>query len=237
MKRRTRRGWRPALERMESRELLSGITAALANRRPLAPMVSTAQSGSGATPVNEFFTPTEGEVPTPRELARERFVAAMGGPYAIGPGMFTDQALHISASGVGSSSAFLHGNYQMSIVVPKDPTQPITGVVSMFDRNINSGGLFSVDLTGTPGGFDRAGRPNLFTYVTDVNLSAGIFGESDIHGTLQVRYQPSGRPSPGGFEQGTAQVLFRAQVFTVGTNNPLHNANLVSRGGRVRRRS
>lgn len=231
MKRRTRRGWRPAVERMESRQLLSGITAVLADRAPQAHFLSEAVAAMNP------LAPTEGLVPTPRELARERFTAAFGGPYSIGPGMFTDQAFHIYARGVGSSSAFLHGNYQMSIAIPKDPTQPATGVVSMFDRNINSGGIFAVDMTAVPGAVDRVGRPTVFTFVTDVNLSAGVFGEADIHGTLQIHYQPTERPSPGGFEHGIATVLFKAQVFTVGTNNPLRNSDLVSRGGRLRRRS
>lgn len=90
---------------------------------------------------NNPLVPTQGETRTPREAARQRFRASFGGPYSIGPGMFADQAFHIVARGVGSSSAFLHGNYQMSIVIPKDPTQPFEAVVSMFDRNINSTGI------------------------------------------------------------------------------------------------
>lgn len=94
-------------------------------------------------------------------------------------------------------------------------------------------------MTGSRSDVDQAGCPVLLSFTTDLNLGAGVFGESNtqVPGTVAIHYRPTSRPSPGGFEEGVATAVFKAGIFTVGTNNPPRNADLVSRGGRVARRS
>ena len=67
--------------------------------------------------------------------------------------------------GLGGSSMFLHGDYQMAIVFPADPTQPLFGEAYLQDKNTNSGGQVGFPLQGiTPQTYDRLGRPTSMTF-------------------------------------------------------------------------
>ena len=57
-----------------------------------------------------------------------------------------DQASQILIRGVGTSNFFLHGDVQVGLSVPKDPTKAVSGAASAFDRNVNSNTGFGFDL-------------------------------------------------------------------------------------------
>src|SRR5262249_42137733 len=148
-----------------------------------------------------------------------------------GRGRFDNQASQILIRGVGTSNFFLHGDVQIGIAVPTDPTRPTSGAVSAFDRNVNSNSGFGFDLTGTTASLDRAGRPTQFTYPIDQNISAGLFVEAQTPAqlgmpgqepnTVTIRYIPNGRHRAGVLSEGQAIVLIKGPVYTLGINNIL----------------
>lgn len=159
-----------------------------------------------------MLSPLEGRgLPVPHEQARERFTADWGGPFYTSIGRFTDQASQIYIRGGGSSNYMLHTNGQLRIVTPTDPTMPFIGVMNLFDKNISSGGILGLELTGDRSRVDRAGRPIHFDAATSVELNSGIFTNSDFTGTVDIRYRAD----------GTAAVKVRGRVYTIGTTNPL----------------
>lgn len=208
---------RPKLEAVEARELLSGVTAMLAARAHVVKPASVLNTNPvenvpGSPPVP--YVPGQG-VPTPHELIRQRFHATFSGPVVQGPGRFSDQAKTLYYRGVGGSNQFLHGSYQMAIVFPTDPTQPIVGGVYMQDRNANSGGQIGFDLTIDPNSLDRFGRPTRATFVGDPNVYSGIYYSETSLGTVKIRY----------FGQQAA-VLFDGQLYTSGLTGPFQNLDL-----------
>ena len=90
-------------------------------------------------------SPLIGTDPTAHELARERFHGYFSGPVSVGGGRFGDQAKILYFQGLGGSSMFLHGDYQMAIVFPADPTQPLFGEAYLQDKSTNSGGEVGLD--------------------------------------------------------------------------------------------
>ncbi len=115
--------------------------------------------------------------PTPKELAREKFVAQFAGPMATLAPRFTDQSKIIYLHGLGGSSPkfFLHGDYALAMVFPAqfdrnnpggtyDPTtgsgvKPVTGFAFLDDKNNNSGGRSVSTCRQTrPRSTPRAGR-------------------------------------------------------------------------------
>jgi hypothetical protein len=226
MGRKHRRFIPSAVERFESRELLSGLVASLAHL----PAVSVKASGSdNGNTRNEFLNPT-GQ-PTTHERVRQQVRFIFKGSFIQGRGRFDYQASQLLIRGVGTSNFFLHGDVQIGIGVPTDPTKPVTGVVSAFDRNVNSNSGFGFDLTGSTASLDRAGRPTQFTFTVDQNISSGLFVEGQTPGqlgvpgqeqdTVSIRYIPNGRRSPGVLSQGQAIVLIKGPVYTLGVNNIL----------------
>lgn len=232
---RVRLACRPALERVESRELMSGIINTMLasqssmHRQALGVQVQTRalETGNTGTPP---LTPVPGNgpppvspgtgEPTPHERARQRFRAVFSGPMYVGGPRFTDQKKTIFLRGLGGSTMFLHGNYQMGIVFPRDPANPITGVAFLMDQNVNSEGELGFDLTFDPNSLDRHGRPTLGTFVQDPNIYSGAFFSPVSSGTVKIRYA-----------KNTATALFQGQVYTSGLTNPLRNMDLQERGG------
>lgn len=213
---------------------LTLAATALAGRGNLAPgnlaVASTDQPGSGAFANNLQVStnpappiiPGLGQ-PTPHELARERFAAYFHGPVTYGPGRFTDQKETIYFRGLGGATQFLHGDYQMAFVIPKDPTAPITGAVYMQDKNTNSQAFIALDLVADPTSLDRHGRPTRATFVSDPNIYSGLYFFTASNGTVTIHYDSA----------GVATVRFRGLVYINGLTNPLRNSDLVGNGGRL----
>jgi hypothetical protein len=224
---------------MERRDLLSVVPIIAQASRPTVSASALIQAAA----LSEFPTPPPipgltldaansnspliGTGPTPRELARERFRAVFSGPVSVGPGRFSDQAKTLYFRGLGNSNTFLHGDFQMAIVFPKDPNAPLFGEAVMQDKNTNSGAIIAFPLKGvTPQTYDRLGRPTKLTFVQDPNIYSGTFFINTASGTVNIHYS-----------KGSAQVSFNGLVYTLGLTNPLTNSDLYSRGGRITPRS
>src|SRR5262245_51111842 len=104
------RRFRMAIERLEPREL------------PTAPTLLAGPAGVGgdrSSPLTSPIVARLSPTPTPHERVREAFVAKFLGSFLTGPGRFTDQRSQIFIRGGSTSSAFLHGDLQMAIYLPK----------------------------------------------------------------------------------------------------------------------
>jgi hypothetical protein len=246
---------RPYVEECERRELLSAITDimtanSLAESRRAqsarqAAFISASQalaaagsSQSIALPQNQgpllnpdgtvnnlAYAPT-GTL-TKREQKRERFVARYLGSYTQGPGRTSTEASTTFVTGLGDANSMLHSDIQMLLVTPKDPSTPIGGVSTIFDRNINSNTTLGFNLSAPAQNVDRAGRPNdLPTVSLDVNISSGVYVEGFSQGVINIHYIPSGKRTPGVISQGKAIVTIHAQIYTANAAFVLRNANI-----------
>ena len=255
MGRRNTRDRRPAVEECERRDLLSAIADAMAANRvtphgsmsartsqALPAAVSQAGAAGGFAPsrtsvalpqnqgppafgVNQALTPT-GTV-TAHELRRERFVARFTGTYTIGPGRTSTEAFQTFIAATGTANTMLHSDIQVRIITPTDPSAPISGVSTIFDRNLNSNTTLGLDLLAPQPGVDRRGRPTQFPSLTpDVNASAGVYVDPYGQGVMTIRYLPNGKRTPGVIEQGKAIVTIHAQIYSATTSFILHNANI-----------
>jgi hypothetical protein len=199
------------VECVEARDLPSGITAVLAASRPSHPSASALVEQIVDPPP---FMPGPGD-PLPRGLARERFRATFSGPFRVGPPLFTGQSKILFFQGTGTSNQFLHGDYQMAIILPTT-NDPIKGGAYLQDRNLNSGGVIAFDLEADPQYHDRWGRPTRLNLTTNSNIFSGIYYDPQvISGTVQIRYG-----------KNSASVLFQGLIFASGITNPLRNQNL-----------
>jgi hypothetical protein len=225
----------PRLERMEPRELptaptllVGGPTVTAPNLIAAATLAQAEASGSnaGLSPINSMSA-LIGTGPTKRELARERFSAYFSGPVYVSGGRFSDQAKTIYFRGIGGSNDFLHGDYQMAIIFPADPSKPLFGEAYLEDKNNNSGGQLGLQLHGlTPQTFDNAGRPTAMTFTSDPNVYSGIYFADTASGTVTIKYS-----------KGSATARFNGLVYTAGLFSPLANSDLYARGGRITPRS
>lgn len=248
MRHRVHRGIRPGLEPFETRALLSGILTVMATT----PLHSTrrlstqAAAMDGSVLVANRFVPSGTSIALPtnqgpqgtnlaltptgnltrRELKREQFSATFTGKYAVGPGRTDTESQVTLIRGAGGSNQFLHGDLQIQIVKPTDPTVPFGGVLAIFDRNINSNSALGLDLTAPQGDADAAGRPNALSLSLDTNESSGVYDEGYAQGIVSIRYLPSARKTPGVISQGTAVVKIRAQIYTTGVDFILANSNI-----------
>lgn len=227
------RSLRPTVERVEGRTLLS--TSAIAAFAGLAVHPRRATTNAGALTIGmnqgpqgnatDFLQPTGN--PTPHELARERFKATFTGVYTLGNGRYDSQSSSFEFRGAGTGTYFLHGDVQLGTVTPKDPTHPVSGLITMFDRNINTNFVYGGDISGDRvTGVDRFGRPTQLSFTTDVNISAGITVESLSQGTITIRYLSGGHASRGVLAQGRASILVQARVYTLGSSQILKNASI-----------
>jgi hypothetical protein len=251
MGRRIPRDRRPFMEEFERRELLSAITDVMAAdslATSRASHSSATNSGSSVAaashqgPVqrspsdplfsfnpinNQALAPTG--TPTRRQQRRERFVAQYEGTYTVGVGATSDQKNQVFITAAGSANTMLHSDIQMLLVTPNDPTEPIGGVSSIFDRNLNSNSALGFDLSApqTTGYVNKNGLPDFFSTVSlDANISAGAYIEGFSQGTMNIRYIPSGKHTKGVISQGTVVVTIHAQVYSAGTSFILRNSNI-----------
>lgn len=158
---------------------------------------------------------------TPHESVRERFTAVFSGQFIQGPGRTTSQAAQIFISGGGTANAFQHGDLQMALFLPKDPSAGVTGSAALIVKNVsNSGNLLDLDIQATTARFDQKGRPILLAWTVSDN-SGGMFTNATGSGTVQIRYRPMGHAGRHGNGTGGVDVVFRGQIDTIGVNNVL----------------
>jgi hypothetical protein len=179
----------------------------------------------GPQGTNLILMPTG--TPTARELKRQRFTATFSGHYTVGAGQFSSQALQVRINAVGVANTMAHPDIQIRIAEPVDPTLPNSGVLAIFDRNLNSNTVLGLDFLGPFQSVDQAGRPNYFDHVSvDANESSGVYDEAYSVGVIQIRYIPSGKQTPGVISQGTAIVKIHAQIYTTGVDFILGNSSI-----------
>ncbi|MDR3633387.1 MAG: hypothetical protein P4L84_06085 [Isosphaeraceae bacterium] len=230
MARRILKAARPAVDRCEIRLLPSGILAVMASASsahghyPISTTSIALPTNQGPQGTNLALTPTG--TPTAKELRHERFKATFVGTYTTGPGDFSSEAMRTRIKGAGGSNTILHGDLQLLVVTPKDPSTPLGGTLVIFDRNINSNSALGLDLTAPQANVDAGGRPNVLSVSLDANTSSGLYVEGYATGTVNITYMPSGKPGPQGFSQGKAIVRINAQVYTSAVDFILANANI-----------
>lgn len=250
MSRRKSRNWTPALEVVEPRQLLSLVTNILMSQHQNAsnamrlraaaahpalfggPTGFVPSRSSIALPENQgprgtnLLLNPEGEM-TAQQFRRSLFQAAFVGPYTLGPGRFDTEATQLSIRGAGRTTDMLHADIQIGLIVAADPTVQNSGASVIYDRNINSNSALGFNLASPRSDVDSQGRPNRVTTVTlDANTSSGAYVEGYAQGVMEIRYVPSGRRTPRGFEQGTAYVKIQAQIYAPRVASIERNANL-----------
>ena len=112
---------------------------------------------------------------------------------------------------------------------PRNTSLPIGGVSAIFDRNLNTNTALGLDVSApqTSPYINRLGLPTFLPTVSlDVNLSSGTYDEGYAVGTMNIRYFPSGKRTPGVFSQGKAIVTIHAQIYTANVGFILRNANI-----------
>jgi hypothetical protein len=198
-----RRRHAPAIERLEARDL---------------PTPPTFLAGSPRVDLAALAAMPQ---PTAHEQAREAFVGKFKGGFITGPGRFTDQASQTFISGGGTSSAFLHGDLQMAVYTPRNPSGATTGIAALIVKNVSSSGnLLVLDLQGDTQSLDRRGRPTKFTWTVDGN-SGGTFSGAVGQGTVEIQYRPGGKIPKRATGAGTAGVIFRGSINTNGVTDVL----------------
>jgi hypothetical protein len=242
MARQGRRALRPTVEagELESRQLLSSIIAlmaankpapvpainALSNRLATSPPIYSGNTGTvglGNGLSNNNASPLIGNgLATPEETARQTFRAGFVGRVYTGPGRFSDQSTTYYIRGLGGSNFFLHGDFNMAIVTPTDPTAPFLGEAVMNDKSTGTSGIIGLVLTGSRTAVDSHGRPTQLTFTSDPNIYSGIFSVSASSGTVSITY---GR-------NNSAKAVFSGLVYTSGLTSPLVNSDLYARQGR-----
>ena len=250
-------------EPLEERGLMSGLMVALQSRVPHpdaaqvaevlasqnhvggSTVSATAVTGnglaSGANGINSGApipsSPILGQgAPTPRELAREKFVAKFSGPLATLAPRFTDQSKIIYLRGLGTAPRFfLHGDYTLAMAFPagfdpKNPggtynattnpngVQPVTGFAFLDDKNNNAGATLGLDLSADPTSFDAKGRPTRLFFTSDPNVYSGTFYITQSSGVVTIKYG-----------KNTASAIFNGRLYTTGLTSTFQNADLYAK--------
>jgi hypothetical protein len=246
VRKRRRRAARPRLEPVEARQLPSGLIASMSAASPPLPSFqklsrrvesastaaatgtpiysgNTGNAGNGLGLSNNPASPLLGNgQPTPRELARETFHAYFSGRYYTSPGRFSDQGTTYFFRGLGGSTDYLHGDFDMGIVTPLDPNAPFQGEAMLEDKNTNSQAIQGFILSGSRTDVDGRGRPTHLTFTADPNIYSGAFFVEAAQGSVDITYGP----------RNSIAVRFSGLVYTSGLTSPLVNQDLYSRGGR-----
>jgi hypothetical protein len=234
------------MEEVERRDLLSAITDIMAanslsaarGARSAAISAQSIAVSSNQGPLlnsanpdqpinNQALAPT-GTL-TRRQQRKERFTAHYVGTYTVGAGATSDQKNQVFITGAGSANTMLHSDIQMLLVTPIDSTEPIGGVTTIFDRNLNTNTALGFDLSSpqSTSSVNKNGLPDYLTTVSvDENISSGSYVEAYSVGTIKIRYVPSSKRTHGVISQGTAIVTVHAQVYSAGTSFILRNSNI-----------
>ncbi len=226
MARRASRDLKPAVSRLEAREVLSRVglsahgVASLASHRA-APLVVAAPSGQVTPAAQPAGTPA----PTPQELAREQYLARVT-RIQVGQGAprFTDQKAQFLYAGSGVSNQAIAIRLVMRLYIPTDPAQPITGIASLRSRDVATTGTnLILDLTGSSADVDARGRPTRLTWTVDGNAGGSYAGATEVNpdgtpgtGTLDLIYAPNPNHAPHGtgINAGSATALFKGLIRT-----------------------
>jgi hypothetical protein len=190
---------RLAIEPLEGRALLSAV-AAMPARRPAIGLPLVIRPASGPS----------------REAS---FVAHFYGPYTTAPGRSADVRSQTLLRGGGGANLFRHGDLLLTLSVPADPSRPITGTASLFDKNYpQTGTALVLDLEG-PNTPDALGRVSRLGWTVS-DSSQGAFTDADGSGAVEFRWRPAGRGTrlPG---RGSLGVQFRGRVETNPALNPI----------------
>jgi hypothetical protein len=171
---RPRRRQRLELEILEGRALLSS--------HPLGPPVPGHHyPAPGVKQFVPLLYPPGTPQPTPREVERESFRVKAVGTYTVGPGRFADQALTIKGGGKSATSNVSFATrFQFILFEPKDPTQPVTGVVHYLPANfLQSGGGIILDYN-SPTGTEVNGLPTLLNWTHDGSSGVPFVGAGTL---------------------------------------------------------
>ncbi len=227
---------RPAVEGLETRDLLSHVIPTAAHRGASSlPNPAVIQQTVQLLYGPDSQTPM---TPTPSEIRRQIFVARWIGQYTVGPPRFSDRSSTIHAYGVsGGSNQFLKGKFNLTLSPPSDPNatptpgdpyaNEVTGVAGLFPQNILQGGsTLALDLNGasnsSSGSLDL---PTQLTWTYDSNTSAGAYaapvGFDQGAGTLDIKWIPDARPLAGTMGSGKVIVTFQGLINTSGLVNPI----------------
>ena len=214
-----RRRSAPAVERMEARELLSFVLMSHAPRGGHVIHAFATNSGGGggnsggsSTPVPSNQLPDLG-APTPREVAKEHFIAKLAGSFVTQPGRFEKEPLQGLILATGGSNQSLRLNAQMQFFLYSDPTLPPSGQIDLTPKNVSStGSALILDLTADPGSIVHGILPTHYTWTVN-SSSAGVYTGATGQGTLDVHYNLRSVPS-GVRSSGTAIVVAQGMVVT-----------------------
>ena len=117
---------------------------------------------------------------------------------------------------------YLHGDFNMAIVTPVDPSAPFLGEAVLNDKSTNSSGIHGLTLTGSRTEVDSQGRPTKLTFTADPNIYSGAFFGEAGQGSVAIKYGP----------KNAATVRFDGLIYTSGLASPLVNQDLYARHGR-----
>lgn len=183
-------------------------------------------------------SPYQGDIPTAAELANEKYTAVFSGTYTTSAPRFTDQASQTYIKAVGSTTNELHGDIQLSIVVPDGPTSTnplgdVEGVAVNFDKSTASQSLLSLDIFGNPStSLNAAGLPahlsfSFSPYTGAGSFTGGLYTLAEGAGNVSISYKPNHKKKPAGvLSQGTVTVAIQGLVYTTGATSPFATANL-----------
>jgi hypothetical protein len=212
MSRRRSRSWKPIVEAVEDRRLLSVVTAIMAgnqqmminsikarsilgDRSAAAASTALANAQDGFATSRSSIALPENQGPqginlllqpmgqmTPQQYKKSLYTASFVGNYTIGPGRFDTEARQLAVQGVGRTTNMLHADIQIGIIVAKDPTIQNSGASTIFDRNLNSNTALGFDLASPSTDVDSRGRPNRFE---TVSLDPNISSGTYVEGFSQ----------------------------------------------------
>ncbi|APW58984.1 hypothetical protein [Paludisphaera borealis] len=196
MSRRRSRSWKPVVEAVEERQLLSLVTNIMMSNhqsfmnsvkaRSMLGDSSSAAASAASTSGQKGFAPSQSSIAlpenqgpqginlmlsprgamTPLQYKKSLYTAKFVGNYTIGPGRFDSEALQVAIQGVGSTTNILHADIQLGLIVAKDPSIQNSGASVIFDRNINSNSSLGFNLASPSSDVDDHGRPNRFVSVS-----------------------------------------------------------------------
>ena len=216
---------KPSLEPLEGRELPTFTLIHHAGVSPATLLALEAANAARQVQANMPTTPTPPSgTPTAHELARQTYVGKFLGSYTVGIGRTSGEARQIYTLGSGTSNQALHGQYQMRVSIPTDPTAPTTGVIALFPPNVaTTGSTLILDLTADPTSLVR-GLPTHYTWSVDPS-SAGLYtnagGYGTGQGTLDIHFlNPRRGPAPA-TQSGKTTVVIHGLVNVGGLFNDL----------------